>query len=70
MLQTLLKYEILRSHGNNDYTNAPPWYNVHTVTDRAFGLTKTMFVDTTDKTIKSVMNALHFTIILRITVNR
>jgi hypothetical protein len=43
---------------------------VHTVTERAFGLTKTMFIDTADRTVKSVMNAEHFTIILRITLNR
>jgi len=66
-LQMLLKYAILRSHGNN-YTNTPEWYIIHTVTNRVFGLTKTMFIDTTDRIIKSVVNAEHFTIILRITL--
>jgi len=65
-----LKYEILCSRGNNGYTNAPQWYIIRTVTDRAFGLTQTMSIDTTDGTVKSVMNAEHFRLVLRITLNR
>jgi len=43
---------------------------MYTVTDRPWVKQITVFIDTTDKTIKTVMDTEHFTRISRITLHR